>query len=368
MAAGGFFMSGIEHRTAANAVEASQALQAAEAGLQSTVGASSGSWNQVTVGDSIVLPVNSLGGSTYQVRIYPLNASLFLVESTGSRRGAFQRLALFVRRDAKTVNLNAALSVNSPVSFSGLAYAVSGVNANPLRLLDCPSVPDPVSVVALRSSSATGMGALDAAHIVGQVGALPTAAGSAQANDTSMTNLTSSVFTSGGVYDQLRASATITLPAGTYPGIQPVVTGGQCDHSNPLNWGEPWLSGMPPCGTYYPTVYGSGSGTFKVSGARPRRPPGGRRPRINRRIRVQRPDPSQKEVQDRRHRNPGAWRCVGTRQRNSEQQPGWQHGRLVLLLLDQQRAQERSVSDAAWRTVMDPALLRRGTPPIGVER
>ncbi|HUQ14501.1 MAG TPA: hypothetical protein VM094_00470 [Gemmatimonadales bacterium] len=219
--AGGFFMSGIEHRTAANAVEASQALQAAEAGLQSTVGAWNGSWNQVAVGDSIVLPVSSLGGSTYQVRIYPLNASLFLVESTGSRRGAFQRLALFVRRDAKTVNLNAALSVNSPVSFSGLAYAVSGVNANPLRLLDCPSVPDPVSVVALRSSTATGMGALDAAHIVGQVGALPAAAGSAQANDTSVTNLTSSVFTSGGVLISSVPPQRSPCPPGPTPASSP---------------------------------------------------------------------------------------------------------------------------------------------------
>lgn len=274
LVAGAFFMSSLEQKTATNTVQSAQAFQAAEAGMQNTIG----NWDMATYGaipanDSSILSSTSLGGSVYQVKIFPLNSKLFLLKSSGTNAGVTQTLASVVQVVVPSVNVNASMSVTASVTFNGNSFLVSGVNTNPPNSSTCPGIPTD-SVKGVRSSTSTGMGSHDDDNILGTGGA-----GAVVANDTSVTTLMNTVFATNGIYNTLRASvpAALTFPPATYNGVAPTKTGSPavCEKTNQYNWGEPYTlaqsaSAVTQCSNYYPTVLGTSTfgNPFKITGGR----------------------------------------------------------------------------------------------------
>lgn len=80
--------------------------------------------------------------------------------------------------------------------------------------------------------------------------------------------LNDSTFTQFGQFswDDLVALADISLPGGSFSGAAPSLdVNGDCDTSNPYNWGEPGLW-VPECQNYFPIIHINGSVRIQSGG------------------------------------------------------------------------------------------------------
>lgn len=194
-------------------------------------------WTPGLLGRRVLHPLDSIAiagpGSPEPIWrgvIQRLNRGLFLVSVIAVDRSSqslatistLSRLGWIVRTRPATVALRAALEAGS-VSL-GDGSRVDGTDSPPPGAVDCP---DPDS--ALMDLLTDGDTTLPAAMVPS--------------------------------FEQLAAQATLVLPGGTWA-VAPRLSGGECDVSDPNNWGDPDLPGGD-CADYWPVV--SVSGNLRVA-------------------------------------------------------------------------------------------------------
>ena len=250
--AGTFFVSSLEQKTAANAVDVAQAYQAAEAGIVRTVAAWSPAYNTMAVDGSLATGPDSIArGVSANVTIFRLNSNLFLVRSVGTRRGATQTLASVLRLLTVDPSVSAALTTTGNVALIG-NVAIDGTGAVPADWTVCGPV-----------SGAGGIragGGVEASDHPSIAGAPPTVQRDSSITDAALRT----------PFDRLKDAATLSLAGGSgagnfaaFNGIGPSTTGAlrTCDGADPANWGEPLRSGahIAACAGYAPVVYIEGN-------------------------------------------------------------------------------------------------------------
>jgi hypothetical protein len=276
----------LDRATANNSVYAAEAQSAAEAGLVTLAAAWTPSMAlSIPIWDGTPLTewsggLQSLGSNPLIVHVDSvrrLNRQLFLIRSIGRRLdaggGVLAELEVgqLLRTVRPTVGVNAALTVVDPLSLTGNAFFVSGINTLPPSWpagecdpLDSRGVDD---LVGIRSASATGVQPADLDNVDGfprrDVPADP--------------SVTASTFTDflDFTYSSLASQPGVKVLTGSpVSGVGPLVDAtGQCDQSAPLNFGEPLRN--PPegaavlaCIEYRPVVNATGVSTQFAPGAR----------------------------------------------------------------------------------------------------
>jgi hypothetical protein len=282
LVAGAFFASSLEQRTAHNVVAAAAARAAAEAGLDDVMANARAGDFPFGLADSIAYATDvSRSGwpaaTSYSVWVFSLNPAMYLLKSQGTSRGITSTLAELAKPATVSAPVAAAFTVGAPVAFTGAAFQIDGNNADPAGATDCPAVPLPAQLFALRSRSSTGASPEAWPNLLGLAGpGAPAGQGSALADDPTVDPLLTALFAAGGTYDQLRAAATWSLAAGTYAARQPSTTQldgtTRCNVADGRNWGEPRTGpgSIPECRTHLPVVLGaSGFGNpFVIAGGR----------------------------------------------------------------------------------------------------
>ena len=259
----GTFMAGrLEQTGGRNSIHRAQAFEAAEAGLATTIANWDPDWNDMAVGDSVVLSSTSIGGSVapgvyYQPTIVRTGDQNFLVRSTGMRTfgsgtlaqrtvGALTKLILV------GVPIRAALTARGDLEVRGTAD-LYGTNADPpdwnmsSELRDaCPY--DPTVVPSAEVSGAI--------YVSGTPTMLPPPIDSSAAVEDTAMYL--------GPYNDLVEMATLILSSdnGTmspYPTVTlDSIPQCQAGQAFPSNWGEP-EGAVPECQDYFPIIYRPGS-------------------------------------------------------------------------------------------------------------
>ncbi len=288
LVAGSFFVGRVEQVTGYNTVWAGQAGEAAEAGLGygMTLDAATFEampvWSPATPTEVATSGGGISGMSTlvYTDSIRRLNNTVFLVRSTGRRVSAggqvlaTQTLAQLIRLAKPTIGVNAAVTVQDPITFNGNSFEVDGYNAYPPGWgpSDCPTgqpqAGNADDVVAIRSSTGTGMGAGDDDNVTG----FPV---DAVANDPTITSETFQNFLDYTYWTLAGQPGVKVLPNTTpYNGVEPVIDGMQspavCDKPVLLNLGEPrrGAGSVTQCYGFFPIVHGTGSQLKFASNAR----------------------------------------------------------------------------------------------------
>ena len=286
LVAGSFFVGRVEQVTGYNTVWASQAGEAAEAGLgyamtqidpmayEAMAVYSTAAPNEMVTSGAGIMGSPSL---VYTDSVRRLNSTVFLVRSTGRRLGAggqvlaSQTLAQLVRLAKPTVGVNAAVTVQDPIKFNGNSFAVDGYNGYPpgWGASDCPTG-QPLGdntddVVGIRSSTTSGMTAADDDNI----GGFPA---EVVENDPTITSDTFRNFLDYTYYTLSTQTGVKVLEFDTpYNGVEPVLDlDGACDKTAPLNFGEPRrdAGSVTQCYGYFPVVHGTASRTYFASGTR----------------------------------------------------------------------------------------------------
>ena len=256
LVAAAFFAGSQEQRLAENAKRVTQSFGIAEAGVAEQVRL----WDPVLYNQQRVYPLDSAvvaqtrapaRTGSYGGYVYKLNDNLFLTDIRGSDSasrtgrvrgsGARQRLGLLTRIRPLDIDIEASLTTQGDVEVRGNSE-VNGDDATPTGWANCdppgPAI-DAVRTTQTGDTSTSGNG-----EINGTVNFDPT--------------LTPSTFTVFGdvTFQDLVDRAQVTLPGGTHR-IEPSLTGGACNRSDPRNWGD-GLVPTNPCGNYFPIVYVDG--------------------------------------------------------------------------------------------------------------
>lgn len=283
-----FVVTRLDRAASSNSVYAADAQAAAEAGLANLYATWDPSvqnvmpvWNGTTATEwgSGVRTLQA-GKLVYTDSLRRLNSTLFLARATGRRitpggavLGELSVGQLF-RLAKPTIGVNAAMTVQDPVTFNGNAFVVTGVNTAPSQwfaaecTLDAGNSDD---VVGVRSSVTTGVAPADYDNVFG----FPSRD---SPNDPTITSATFQNFLDYTFTTLAAQPGVKTLPLTTpYNGVAPVIDGTtsptSCDKASALNLGEPFRN--PPtsgaivqCYGYFPVVHGTGSQTKFASGTR----------------------------------------------------------------------------------------------------
>lgn len=289
LVAGTFFVGRLEHISGRNTLLATQAAEAAEAGVAYAMGTmdyTAYTAMPVWTPDApveYVIPSTAVTGSPGRVfvdSIRRLNSQVFLVRSfgqrvSGSRVLATTTVAQLMRLAKPLVGVNAAITIQDPINFNGAAINITGYNGLPDGWggSDCPiGYPDNTNntddLVAIRSATTTGATSQDLNRIDGY----PV---DVVEFDPTVTSATFQNFLDA-TYTTLAAQENVKLlPLTTpYNGVAPVVnyttTPPSCDKTAPFNFGEPTraVGSITECYTYYPIVHGTGSYTRFSAGSR----------------------------------------------------------------------------------------------------
>jgi hypothetical protein len=283
LVAGSFFVGRVEQVTGYNTVWASQAGEAADAGVTDALNSIDATVYQAmnvyspTTPNELALATVSSDGIAFTDTVRRLNNTLFEVRSTGRKLGAGgvvlaqASVAQLVRLAKPTIDVNAAITVQDPINFNGNAFLVDGYNDYPAGwgAGDCPSgAPDAGNTddkVAIRSSSTTGAKSADMDNLAGY----PT---KTVDNDPTITSTTFQNFLDYTYWTLASQPGVKKLPLTTpYNGVAPVLDAdGACDKPAALNFGEPWrtVGYVAPCTGYFPVVHGTGSQTKFGAGNR----------------------------------------------------------------------------------------------------
>lgn len=285
LVAGSFFVGRVEQISGYNTTWASQAGEAAEAGLGYAMNLDPVTYEAIPVWTSAapneyVTSGSGISGVSYVVytdSVRRLNQTVFVVRSTGRRVSAggqvlaTQTLAQMIRLAKPTVGVNAAVTVQDPIKFNGNSFAVDGHNSYPpgWGASDCPTggpqADNTDDVVGIRSSTGTGMSASDGNNIDGYpADAVP--------NDPTITSATFRNFLDY-TYNTLANQAGVkNFPNATpYNGVAPVIDASSvCDKTAALNLGEPRRDAgyVSQCTGYFPIVHGTGAQLKFASGTR----------------------------------------------------------------------------------------------------
>lgn len=257
-----FFAGQLEQQTGQNTVYATQASEAAEAGLADALSSTtSATLTGMAVDPTTTTDLGSLtpGTSLSADRsITRLTDNLWLVQSTGSRLNAgggalaTRSLGQIIRLNQAEIEVKAGLTALGNVTVSGGAE-VSGTDEVPplwaSQSVACPPTEDEAGV-RYNNGTVTTKGN-------GAVGGSPATELDATLNPTDMKS----------DFDKLKALATLYLSTDNPAAMAPAYTGDpkKCDASVETNWGEPALQN-DPCSNYFPIIYRNGN--LKLQGGR----------------------------------------------------------------------------------------------------
>ena len=262
LVAGTFYSGWMEQNTGQNTIYATQAAEAAEAGLSDAV-ATAAAMNYVPldVGESLDLGTLSLGGKVSAAQTATrLTESLILVRSVGRRSDAAggvlaqRSVGTLTRLVQPEISIKAGLTALGKVTLTGNSE-VNGTDQMPTEWTtdpdaDCPPLDDKAGVLyngtVTRSGSAVVKGdpPLD--------------------NDKT---LTKDNILGNTNFDELKKLATLILTRNV-SGLAPALTATvppRCDTSVESNWGEP-LNALHPCYNYFPVIYHQGDLSISGSG------------------------------------------------------------------------------------------------------
>jgi len=236
-----------------SAVLATQATEAAEAGLNDMLANWSVAYNKYGVNGDSVFPSVMVGPKgRYTQVLTRLNGGKYLLRVRGDQLGAAgnviatRYLGRYLRLAIPSLDIQAALTAQDGVTAGG-NIDITGFDSDPPNWTGC--APGVNKAGARSGQTVTIHGA---SAVLGTPAEIE--------NDATLVD---SVFTSP--FDSLKAMATLTLPGGTYTGMTPTITGSPsiCNGTNTLNWGEPLAAPaagvVSQCQGYFPIIYSPGS-------------------------------------------------------------------------------------------------------------
>ena len=214
--------------------------------------------------DTIPIVLTGLpnGTGAYSGSIYRTNNKMYLVDATGRDSasikgglyggGARQRNILLLRVVPLVVDVKAAFTVGNKVTFGGGNVFIKGADNVPPGWPSC----------GVAGAAVAGVRAKAAGDLSGSSGQF-----TGTPNSMISPTMDSTTFTSFGPtnYATLAAQATVQIAGGGSIAPVPALTGGKCNYALTTNWGD----GNTPaaaCGTYFPIVHITGSGTTTITG------------------------------------------------------------------------------------------------------
>lgn len=273
---GGLYASMEEDRSSGNVEYGNHALMAAERGLQDLLGTKTRLYFQDTVG--IVGTADTLGpvsvdvngvSARYTLYVQRLHSRLFKVESEGEvlsggrYAGSKRRVAEMFRIQWSYYPKDRAYTTQAPVRLRGQSM-IDGTDMIPTGWTGCSTVGVQAAVV---TNDATTIDVPPSGPNTGLYGS-PEYREDATMDSTS--------FAQHGDLDveELKTLANHVISPGTYSGMAPSTTGGVCNVSDPMNWGDPDNT-LGACHYYWPILYvpgdlhittGRGQGILIVDG------------------------------------------------------------------------------------------------------
>jgi hypothetical protein len=223
----------------------------------------------MAVGDTLTKSYTDPSGASVNVFITRLSEPFFWAVSEATTRGnsvqygSRRRYGSLLRLNMANVNYLGAVTAAGNVRVSG-NVTVNGNDVSPTGWPNCGAANNMPGAVISPTATTTVNGSVS-------VSGNPPFTTSASAADSN------TYFSYGSAtYTSLASMANVTLPAGTYNGMGPVLSGGACLKSSQLNWGDPIRhSPAAACETYFPIVHvtgnlsvsnGTGQGILLVDG------------------------------------------------------------------------------------------------------
>ena len=266
---GVFFAGRLEMAGGRSAVWATQATEAAEAGMNDMLANWSVAYNTYGLyGDSSFAPALVGPNGRYRQVLTRMSGGKYLLRVRGDYLDASgaviatRYLGRYLRLAIPWLDIQAAVTAQDGINAGG-NIDITGMDTNPPNWTGCP-----VGVDKAGARSSDIINAHGASSVVGS-----------PAEIEYDSTLVDSVFTDP--FNRLKAMTTLTLAAGTYTGMLPTVTGSpsKCNAADPNNWGEPYApptSGVvSQCRGYFPIIYtpgnmvlstGRGQGILLVAG------------------------------------------------------------------------------------------------------
>jgi hypothetical protein len=236
-----------------------QAMEAAEAGMNDLLANWSVTYNTYGIFGDSVFPTVNVGAGRYTQTLTRMAGGKYLLSVRGDRLGASgaviatQYLSRYLRLAIPFLDIQAAITAEDGITAGGNIDIV-GNDTNPPNWTGCAP---PVDKAGGRS--AQDIDVHGASSMIGtppQVEFDPT--------------VVDSLFTVP--FNALKSMATLTLAPGTYTGLAPSITGSPsvCNKTDPNNWGEPYAAPtvgvVTQCQKYFPIIYVPGN--LSVSGGR----------------------------------------------------------------------------------------------------
>lgn len=261
------YVSTQDSRVAANTAREAQAVAVAEYGLNRVLQDWQPSYNLTMVAGDTVKRTYTLNGGTANVIVTRLPGAFFSAVSEGVAGSAGQqarrRYGSMFRVNTPNVNFLGAVTAGGNVRVSG-NVTVNGNDVTPSGWLSCGPLTNMPGSVLTPTATSTVNGSVS-------ISGNPAFTTSAAAGDSN------TYFNYGtSSYSSLAAAANITLAAGTYTGMGPIVSGTTCQTTSWNNWGDPVRhSPARACETYFPIIHvtgnltvsnGTGQGVLLVDG------------------------------------------------------------------------------------------------------
>ncbi len=261
LVAGAFYASRQELSIGRNSQNFQRAFEAAEAGMGRQIAMWNTSANALAVGDSVILPPDTLPGGSGISRsvVRRLNTQLYLIRTTGTSGNATRTLASLTRLQLLNMNIAASLTTRSSLKIGGSSF-VDGRNTNPSGWA-CPLPTDTLPAVLTPDSnliSTSGCGGYNCLFGNPKIKQDPTV------ND--------STFFSFGQLDWAGLTAMANKiyngNAGPLNTLAPIGAGSVCATGVQDNWGEPLRGAgtIAACYNYMPIIYVNGN--LKITGGR----------------------------------------------------------------------------------------------------
>ena len=261
LVSGTFFAGRMEMISGRNTVYATQASEAAEAGLAAAFSPWDRNWNAYPVGVDQFQPTVLIPGPTrvqYSTTVRRMQGGSYLIRTVGQKldRNGNVLATRMLAKIGKLVppasaNVEAAVTTKDAVTVSGNTV-VDGHD----------TVPDGWDPNACGpSNDVTGIQTGSTVSTNGTTHVIDGDPPMVQ-NDTSVTDATFQT-----PFYSFLGSRTNTITNSNPPATMPTISGAVCNKSDIYNWGEPRRGGaaVAACYDYYPIVY-HGAGTLKLQG------------------------------------------------------------------------------------------------------
>jgi len=266
----GVFISGrLEMAGGRSSVRATQATEAAEAGINDLLANWSVAYNTFGIYGDSTFPTVTVGpNARYNQVLTRMSGGKYLLRVRGDQLDAAgnviatRYLGRYLRLAIPSIDIQAAVTAQDGINAGG-NIDITGFDSNPANWTGCGPLVNKAGARSMADVNAHG-----ASSVIGSPDEI-------EYDST----LVDSVFTNP--FALLQSMATLTLAPGTYTGMTPTVTGtpSRCNVANTNNWGEPYA---PPtagvvslCQGYFPIIYvpgnivlstGRGQGILLVSG------------------------------------------------------------------------------------------------------